>query len=227
MENKQKVFSTREAISFGWDKVNDHLGFFIPATICLIILVLGLDFFANKIKDIMPLVETLLQIASTIVNVIVTLGFIKLSLSVYDGVKPSVSIIFSQTKYFFRYFFASVLYGLIVLGGMLLLVIPGIIWAIRFRYFGYAIVAKDMKIIESLKESRRLTKGLTWKLFVFSLALFGINLLGLIPAGVGLLVTIPISIIAVGYVWRKINDSHTEAVIIQPKELEVATDTVA
>jgi len=226
MDNKKNRFSIKEAISFGWASVNENLLFFISVSLGVIILILGLDVLANNFKETNPLLETLFNVLGTIVNVVLTLGFTKLSLLAYKGDKPHISIIFSQTKYFFRYFFASILYGIITLLGLALLVVPGIIWGVRFRFFGYAIVDKDTGIINSLKESYRLTKGLTWKIFVFSLAIFGINILGLIAAGVGLLVTIPISIIAIGYVWQKIKDFHTEAIIVQPKELNENNETV-
>ncbi len=222
-----KLFKTRDAIAFGWDKTNDHLKFFIPFVAVLIVLVIGLNMLVGSLQGSRG-AYTLLNVVGTVIDVIVTLGLIKLSLDVAKGGVPSVKAVFSQTHHFFRYFFASLLYALVVFGGLLLLVVPGVIWAIRFRYFGYAIVEKDMGILPSLKESYRLTKGHTWNLFVFALALFAINVLGFIPLGLGLLVTIPISMIAVAYVWHKLSTQvKGETIEVQPEELPIAKEEAA
>lgn len=226
-----KLFKTREVVAFGWDKTNDHLKFFIPFTAGLIVLVIVLNMVMGRFATAGGFLSLSMNVVWTIIDVIITLGLIKLSLVVMRGGVPALKTVFSQTNHFFKYFFASLLYALIVFGGFLLLVVPGVIWAIRFRYFGYAIVDKNMGIMESLKESYRLTKGHTWNLFVFALALFGINLLGFIPLGLGLLVTIPLSMIAVARVWSILTEKSQSAdVEVEPQELpevQTQTETVA
>ena len=51
-----------------------------------------------------------------------------------------------------------------------------------------------------------MTDGIKWKLILFCLALGGLNLLGAIALGVGLLVTIPTSLMAYVYVYRALRD---------------------
>ena len=71
-----------------------------------------------------------------------------------------------------------ILYGLIVLAGMILLVIPGIIWAVKLQYFSYFIIDKKLAPIEALKESSRITTGIKWDVFAFCSVLIVINLIG-------------------------------------------------
>lgn len=217
----KKTFSIRAALSFGWEKTHAHLSFFIPCMAGVVAVVLLLNMLVNFAEHSGWMMRVAVNVISVVVNVILALGLMKLSLDVLHEKKPTVQTLFSENDHFFQYFFASFLYAIATFVGFVFLIIPGVIIAVRLRYFGYAIIEKKMGIIDSLKESYRLTKGQTWHLFLFALALCGINILGFIPVGLGLLITIPISIIAVAYVWEKLqgNMPTTQAVEIQSEEL--------
>ncbi len=66
------------------------------------------------------------------------------------------------------------------------------------------IVDKKMKPIDAMKRSYEITTGSFWPIFVFFLVLTAISFVGSIPAGLGLLVVIPVSMIAAAYVYRKL-----------------------
>jgi len=59
--------------------------------------------------------------------------------------------------------------------------------------------------IASMKESYAITKGRFWKLLGFWIVIGLFNLLGLIPFGIGLLVTVPVSALASIYVYRELS----------------------
>ncbi|MEA3324508.1 MAG: hypothetical protein U9Q37_05135 [Euryarchaeota archaeon] len=59
-----------------------------------------------------------------------------------------------------------ILYGFIVVGGLILLTIPGIIWAIKFQFFDYLIVDKGLGPIDALEKSSEITRGVKWDLFI-------------------------------------------------------------
>jgi uncharacterized membrane protein len=63
-------------------------------------------------------------------------------------------------------------------------------------------------IVESLRRSRKLTEGVKWRLVLFALAIAALNLLGFIALVVGLLVTIPISLLAFVHVYLKLKSHH-------------------
>ena len=58
--------------------------------------------------------------------------------------------------------------------------------------------------IEALKKSSQITKGVKLDLLVFSFLLTGINILGVLAFGIGLILTIPTTIIATAFVYRKL-----------------------
>ncbi|HEX7444847.1 MAG TPA: hypothetical protein VF300_00510, partial [Methanothrix sp.] len=91
-----------------------------------------------------------------------------------------------------NYLVAGFFYGLMVVIGLLLLIVPGIYLGLKYQFFGYLIVDRGMGPFEALKESGRLTDGAKKDLFVFWLALIcGILVIMLV---LGLLVALPVGL---------------------------------
>lgn len=150
------------------------------------------------------------SIAFLVLSIVMDMGLIRISLRFCDQEKGRFSELFNCYPLFFRYFIGSILYGLIVLGGLVLLIIPGIIWAIKFQFFGYFIVDKKTGPIEALKRSAAITKGAKRNLFLFAILLGFINILGALFFIVGLFATIPTTMVALAFVYRKLL-SHSQA----------------
>lgn len=68
---------------------------------------------------------------------------------------------------------SSILVGLAVLGGFILLVIPGIIFAIWFAFTAYAVALDEKKGVHALRASHELVRGRWWQVF-WRLALPGL-----------------------------------------------------
>lgn len=104
--------------------------------------------------------------------------------STANGTMLSTSI-----KYIIPTFLASLLAGLAIFGGMILLIIPGIIFAIWFAFPMYAIIFDNKKIVESLSFSKSLVSGRWWAVagrmivpgIVFAFIALGLQLIIAIP----------------------------------------------
>jgi uncharacterized membrane protein len=129
----------------------------------------------------------------------------RISLDIFDTGKPDLSRIKELLPLVPSYLVGKILYGLIVLVGLILLIVPGIIWAYMFLYVGYLIIDRQLGPIEALKESRVITSGYKMDLFIFSLVVGVINIVGAILLLIGLLVTIPVTLMASAYVYRKLS----------------------
>lgn len=79
----------------------------------------------------------------------------------------------------------GILVGFITMGGYMLLIVPGIIFAIWFTFSTYVLVSEDRRGMNALFRSKQLVAGYWWKvlwrfsvigllIFLFYLALFGI-----------------------------------------------------
>jgi uncharacterized membrane protein len=203
-------FSIGDAVSFGWETMKANIFFFIG-----VLIVMGVaEGIPRVIGDLTvkdrPVVATIFYIISVVVNMGLSMGFIKILLKFCDGEKPKFSELFSCFHLFFKYLGAVILYALIVLGGMILLIVPGVIWAIKFQFFPYFIVESELGPIESLKRSSAITDGAKMDLFLFGLLLLGINIVGALCCLIGLFATIPITMVALAYVYRTLR-AHIEA----------------
>ena len=101
---------------------------------------------------------------------------------------------------------ASILVGLGVIGGLILFIVPGIILAIMWHFFGYVIVQDPATgPTDAMRRSAEITRGSRWQLFGLGLLLFGINILGALACGIGIVFTYGITAIAVAYTYKTLS----------------------
>jgi uncharacterized membrane protein len=90
------------------------------------------------------------------------------------------------------------------LGGLILLIVPGVILALTFGYASYLVVDRDSGLREALRSSSRITSGARWKLFCLGLASVGILLVGALCLVIGLIVAFPVVQMASVYAYRRL-----------------------
>jgi len=61
---------------------------------------------------------------------------------------------------------STLLFGLIMLGGILLLIIPGFIWSVKYFFTPIISALEGKKAKEALKESKSLVKGNFWQIII-------------------------------------------------------------
>jgi len=210
METK---FISSEAIRFGWEKMKKHFWFFVGLLILTWLIQVVPSGIANVFKDKMVVLYILLIVLAWVLQVIVKMGMIKITLDIVDKDKAEIKTLFSQVDLFLKFLFGSVLYGLIVMAGLILLIVPGIIWAIKYQFFVYLIIDKNLSPMEAIKKSGEITMGSKGKLFWLGLLLGLINIAGVICLLIGLFVTIPVTMVAMVYVYRKLMG---ELSVVQP-----------
>lgn len=77
---------------------------------------------------------------------------------------------------------------------------------IKIQFFPYFIILNEMGPIDALKKSYEVTEGHSVSLILFIITLMMINLIGIIPFGMGLLFTIPFSFVATGVMFTTLNN---------------------
>lgn len=203
MDHSVETFSIKRALCWGWKTFKARPWFYIGVTALFVVINVVLQSLADKefVGDVG--IATLTGLLGTIVQWWLYIGFIGMVLSVYNGQIPSVGQLFEQRgKTLWHYVVGTVLYTLIVIGGLILLIVPGIIWSIKFQYYTYFVVERGMLPVEALKRSAAITRGHKWALCGFFLLLGLLNLLGVIAVFVGLFVTLPVSLLAMVYVYK-------------------------
>ena len=93
-----------------------------------------------------------------------SIAFIKVIAAKYEGkaAQKTQDEIASTKQFIIPAVIASLLAGLAILGGFILLIIPGIIFSVWFAFALYAVVLDGQKDIGALRFSKKLVKGRWW-----------------------------------------------------------------
>jgi len=202
-----KKFSNKEAINFGWKTFQENLGFFLILGVIILVVAIipsiAKEIYKRSDSHSVKVLTNTISFLFQIVGVLIELGLIKITLKLIEKQKVSIYDLFSQYHLFFKYLGAMIIYTLIVIGGTILLIVPGIIWGIKFRFFAYFIV-EGSGIIESFEKSSQITAGSKGDLFIFNVVLGLISLAGLLAFFIGVLITLPIVSMATVFVYQKL-----------------------
>ncbi|MCJ7439272.1 MAG: DUF975 family protein, partial [Acidimicrobiia bacterium] len=203
------AFNVGDAITYGWNAYWKNVGPLVLITLVIFGVQVLISIVGSGTNG--AIAAVVLQLLSFVVGIILAMGLIRASLAVCEGRKPEVSMLL-ETDGFFNYLVAAILFGVGVFFGLVLCIIPGIILAVVFQFFGYAIVQHpELGAVDALKRSADITKGYRWQLFGLALFLILINLVGLLACGVGLLFTYGISAIAIAYAYKTLSGQAVAA----------------
>ena len=205
-----KYFSFSDVLGYGWRVMKANFWFFVGLGLVYFIIsnipnmIDGVAEHLDPSKPTLVVLNVTTTILGWVINIVLGIGLIKIALSFCDERKPVFGTLFDAWDCFWRYVGAAILYGLIVLAGLILLVIPGIIWAIKFSLCFYFVIDKGLDPIEALKASSRTTMGVKWQLLGFGILCGLINLLGMLCLIVGVFATYPTVLIASALVYQQL-----------------------
>ncbi|OJI06355.1 hypothetical protein BK004_04295 [bacterium CG10_46_32] len=167
-----------------------------------------------------------------VIQAFMSIGLIRVVLAHVDGHEAHISDLFTGGRFLVKYIvnvflmalfvwvaiaFVGALYlfvftvlpkflfFLLILVGTPFLFVFGIIYAVRLQFAPYLVIDKNLGPLIAIKESWNITRGMFWDLVVLALILLAINLLGIVALGVGLLWSIPTSLLVFGFVYRKLS----------------------
>jgi uncharacterized membrane protein len=199
-------FSTGAAIRFGWETFKRRPWFFVGSTLLILLasglvngLTSGIDAaITGSVKE--P------SLPGTLVNLglgtLVNMGATAFYLAANDNPDRVDLSALWHPRPFWKFLGASILLVLAVAVGLVLLIVPGIIFMLMFMFTTFIVIERELGPVEAMKESRRITRGHKWQLLGFMLMLVVINLLGLLALVVGMLVSIPVSSLAFAHAYR-------------------------
>jgi hypothetical protein len=200
-----KTFSIKEVLSVGWKAFKGNLSVFITFGVAMLAIwfleQVGLGI-ARHSGPMKAALSALVTLAARVGQIWLQVGLFRMALKLVDGQPISTDDFLKAHGDFLGYLLASVLYGLIVGAGMILLVVPGIYWAVRYWAYGYALVDEHVDPVAALKRSAVLTQGVKWEVLAFGLAAIGVNIVGALALGIGLFVTMPLTAVAGAKVYR-------------------------
>jgi hypothetical protein len=151
-------------------------------------------------------------ILGQVVSVWLSLGWIRLGLNLVDGKEAKVGMLFGEGRKLLKALLGSILFGLMVVAGLLLLIVPGIYLALRYGQYLTAIVDRDLGVMEAFAYSSAITTNNRMNLFVLGVLSFFIILAGILALLVGLIVAYPVVWLGWLVAYRWLQAGHRAAV---------------
>lgn len=205
---KEIPFTIKGALQEGWRLTKENMGFLFVFQFILYLLVL----ITGRIQETSD--WAVWGLIGWFVVVLTKIGLYRSTLLIADGIKPGLDQLYQNWQLFFSWVVASFLFGIMFILGLVLLIIPAFYVGARYGFFPFFILDKNSGPLEALSQSAQATEGIRWPIFLLFLACMGLNLLGLLFFGIGLFITVPVTLIALAKVYRKLTQSNT--VLIEP-----------
>ncbi|MEI6845468.1 MAG: hypothetical protein WCK36_00310 [Candidatus Firestonebacteria bacterium] len=199
-----QILQKKEAVKIGWELTKKNLGFAIIVYAVYLGITLGISglqvlFEQNIGKGLLSFNITLLEY---LVTPLLLMGFFKIFFQLYDGEKAELSTLFKTYEKYVDFLICHVLVTLIIIGGVLLLIVPGVVWALKYQFAIYLVLDRGMKPLEAIKMSGKITHGHKVNLFLFWWVVLGLCILGLMCCFIGIVPAMIAAMFAYIHIYR-------------------------
>ncbi|MEZ4462058.1 MAG: hypothetical protein R3E66_20530 [bacterium] len=130
----------------------------------------------------------------TVISAVLMGGYNIMWLRIVRGEEVSFNNIMEVKPFVIPPVLTTILMQVAIFFGYLALIVPGVILAFGLCMTQIVVVDKNLKLVDALKGSWAITNGHKMSIFIFGILATVINVIGMIPCGLGMLVTIPMSL---------------------------------
>jgi hypothetical protein len=195
------ILSFTEAVGYGWRQFKGNALRHIGTALMVVVVMFGASIAVSIIGSILKMsgapVQGIQSLADTVVSLWIFTGVSALYLTISRTGVHTYSLLWKAPRQW-EGFLGQIVMRLLTIVGMLLLLIPGIVWSIRYFFMPLLVLDRGMGIKEAMAHSARMTYGYKVRLVGYGIGFGAIMLLGILALGVGALVAIPV--VALGYV---------------------------
>jgi uncharacterized membrane protein len=187
------------SITYGWEAFKKYPGPLILAFLVVWIgsgIVTGIGYAFNSI-----FLQVVINIIGSIVAIMLAKGLVTIVLDITQGREPDLAKLFTGEN-LLNYIIVGIIVGLAVGFGLLFCIVPGLFAIVALHFAPYRVIDRGETPMEALSGSWELVKPQFGSLVVLILALFAINIVGALLCLVGLLVTSPLSAVAMAHAYR-------------------------
>ena len=206
-------FKAGEMIRFGWESFKKRPWFLIGVLVITAVISSVIGYLAGLLGD-----NGIWAFAGFVINItasiLVAVGTTNLILKAHDSVESVTYSELWHPKPFWSYLGVTIIFSLAVILGLVLLIIPGIIVFLAYQFGEYIVIDRNLGPVEALEESARITKGNRLELLWLAFMILGLNILGALALLIGLLVTIPVTWLAIVHAYRTLEHSASEVTAV-------------
>jgi uncharacterized membrane protein len=196
-------FTISEAVTYSWNACLRNAGSYLLVSLVVFVgnTVVVLLAAANNTAGF----QLAFELLGALIDLLLLLGLIRASLDVVDGVTPRLGMVFRPDGYG-PYLVASIFFLVGTYLGFILLIVPGVVFAVMFQFYGYVVAEHpDIRATAALRRSAEITRGARLRLIGLAAVLICLNLAGALCV-VGLIVTYGITALALAYTYRVLSD---------------------
>ncbi len=175
-----------EYLKTGWELFKRYPGWFAGFFLIYVVI--------QAMARFIPFVG---PIASFAVGPALLMGNFIVSAKLIQGHTPQFSDFFLGFRFFIPLLLTALVGGALTGIGLILLVIPGVYLLVGYLFASALVVDRRLDFWAALELSRKTVQPIWFSLFAFVLLLTLINIAGLICLGLGLLVSVPVTVCAV------------------------------
>lgn len=198
----QPTFNVGDALNFGWIRFKDNAGVWIGIVVLFGVVSALLSFLGGGFGNESVGFRTFLfSLISVVAGWYLQAAIVRGSLDEVDGRKPGFDAFF-QLPNIGPILLTALLVTLLAAVGFILLIIPGLIVMFLSYFSTHFVVDRKLPVIENIKSSWSVISKNVGPLLLLALAVVGLNIVGALLCGIGLLVTLPVTSIAVTYAYR-------------------------
>ena len=210
-------FSRQKILLESWQILKENPVFIIGFFLFIFLISIAPNFLINGFspeKEVVNDTPVTYQILIFILQIIISFVLIKVLLLLVDKKALNKENILPTSQMFYNFTIGSIVYDI----GLILLVMlmqkmgsAGIIAfllfvyiILKFQFVNYIIIDKNTTALTAFKISNEITKNELTEIFLLLMTLLFINIIGAIFFGIGLLLTMPVSVIAIVLLYREL-----------------------
>ena len=199
---KRDPISIRQALNFAWPIYKKRFGLFAAILLTILGAWVALEIVVIAGQRFGFLLWAVMHLAFLMFVAGVEVGFLQVCLALYEGAEPTFADVFTHLALGPRFLAGQILYLLMTLIGLLLLIVPGAYLGLRYALFGFCMAAGETNLLRSFERSAILSSGMKLSLLWIIVFLCALNVLGASLLGIGLFVTVPLSVLMMTSVYR-------------------------
>ncbi|MBD1933734.1 MULTISPECIES: glycerophosphoryl diester phosphodiesterase membrane domain-containing protein [Cyanophyceae] len=194
----QKSYTVKisEYIGSGWETFKKNPAGFVGFTFVFFLINVAIAKVSQSV--------TLEGFISLLISAPLNAGFLIVAFKLLKNRATTFGDFFRGFNNYLPLFLVSLVSSVVISIGLLLLLIPGVYLAVAYIFALPLVLEKKMNFWDGMEFSRKLISKHWFSFFGFAFVLVLLNLAGVLLLGVGLLVTIPLSVCAIAAAYADI-----------------------
>ena len=205
---ERSPISIRQAFNFAWPIFKKRFALFTAVLLTIFGAWVALEIVVIAGQRFGILLWVVMHLVFLIFVAGMEVGLIHVCLALYDGEDPTFADGFTHLALGPKFLIGQTLYLLAVLVGLLLLVVPGVYLGVRYALFGFCITAGETDLVRSFQQSAILSTGVQGYLLRVFVVLFVLNVVGASLLGIGLFITVPLTLLMMSAVYRQLGTRY-------------------